>query len=152
VATNTIFDGWYNTANRAAPLRHNALGILSEAASANLASPIFLRPSDIHLSGGGNEIQATNLEPWPGGWWRLRDIVEYEQIVAMSFLGTIAGKKEKFVENYCLFAERQINKGLNEPPYAYLIPEEQKDLPTTLKLAGSHPEKWGRSASGNQAF
>ncbi len=134
VATNTIFDGWYNTANRAAPLRHNALGILSEAASANLASPIFLKPSDIRVSGGGNDIQSTYLEPWPGGWWRLRDIVEYEQTVALSFLRTIAGKKEKFLENYCLFAERQINKGLNEPPYAYLVPEEQKDLPTALKL------------------
>jgi len=134
VSTSTIFDGWYNTANRAAPLRHNALGILSEAASANLASPIFLRPSDIRISGGGNEIQATNLEPWPGGWWRLRDIVEYEQTVALSFLGTIAGRKEKFLENYCLFAERQINKGLTEPPYAYLVPEDQKDLPTALKL------------------
>jgi hypothetical protein len=134
VATNTIFDGWYNTANRAAPLRHNALGILSEAASANLASPIFLKPSDIRVSGGGNDIQSTYLEPWPGGWWRLRDIVEYEQTVALSFLRTIAGKKEKFLENYCLFAERQINKGLNEPPYAYLIPEEQRDLPTALKL------------------
>ncbi len=134
VATNTIFDGWYNTANRAAPLRHNALGVLSEAASANLASPIFLRPGDIRVSGGGNDIQSTYLEPWPGGWWRLRDIVEYEQIVAMSFLRTIAGQKDKFLENYCLFAERQVNKGLTEPPYAYLIPEEQKDLPTALKL------------------
>ncbi|MBC7349936.1 MAG: peptidase M14 [Candidatus Aminicenantes bacterium] len=134
VATNTIFDGWYNTANRAAPLRHNALGVLSEAASVNLASPIFLRPSDIRVSGAGNNLQSTNLEPWPGGWWRLRDIVEYEQIVALSFLKTISEKKERYLENYCLFAQRQVNKGQNEPPYAYLIPEDQNDLPTALKL------------------
>ncbi|MDY0231668.1 MAG: M14 family metallopeptidase, partial [Candidatus Saccharicenans sp.] len=122
VATNTIFDTWYNMANRAAPLRHNALGILSEAASVNLASPIFIRPRDIRVSGSGNQVQSTYLEPWPGGWWRLRDIVEYEQIVALSFLRTISEKKEKFMENFCLFAERQIEKGLNEPPYAYLLP------------------------------
>lgn len=134
ISTSTIFDGWYNTANRAAPLRHNALGILSEAASVNLASPIFIRPSEIRISGGGNEILSTNLEPWPGGWWRLRDIVEYELIVAMSFLRTVSEKKERFMENFCLFAERQINKGLTEPPYAYLIPEDQKDLPTAIKL------------------
>jgi len=134
VATNSIFDTWYNTANRAAPLRHNALGILSEAASVNLASPIFIRPGDIRVSGSGNNILSTYLEPWPGGWWRLRDIVEYEEIVALSFLRTIAEKKEIFMENFCLFAERQIEKGLNEPPYAYLIPEAQKDWPTALKL------------------
>ncbi|MBC7361416.1 MAG: peptidase M14 [Candidatus Aminicenantes bacterium] len=134
VATNIIFDGWYNTANRAAPLRHNALGILSEAASCNLASPVFLRSSDLRVSEGGNEIQSTYLEPWPGGWWRLRDIVEYEEIVAMSFLKTVAEKRERFLENFCLFAERQINKGQTEPPFAYLIPQDQKDLPTALKL------------------
>ncbi|HOT69347.1 MAG TPA: M14 family metallopeptidase, partial [Candidatus Saccharicenans sp.] len=134
MATNTIFDTWYNTANRAAPLRHNALGILSEAASVNLASPIFIRPGDIRVGADGNDIQSTYLEPWPGGWWRLRDIVEYEEIVALSFLTTIAEKKEKFMENFCLFAERQIEKGQNEPPYAYLIPEAQKDWPTALKL------------------
>lgn len=38
------------------------------------------------------------------------------------------------MENFCLFAERQIEKGQNEPPYAYLIPEAQKDWPTALKL------------------
>jgi len=134
VATNTIFDGWYNMANRAAPLRHNALGILSEAASANLASPIFLRSSELRVSGGGNEVQSTYLDPWPGGWWRLRDIVEYEEIVALSFLRTIAEKRERFLENFCLFAERQIARGLSEPPYAYLIPENQKDFPAALKL------------------
>lgn len=94
MATNTIFDTWYNTANRAAPLRHNALGILSEAASVNLASPIFIRPGDIRVGADGNDIQSTYLEPWPGGWWRLRDIVEYEEIVALSFLTTIAEKKK----------------------------------------------------------
>ncbi|MGB9836263.1 MAG: M14 family metallopeptidase [Candidatus Saccharicenans sp.] len=134
VATNTIFDGWYNTANRAAPLRHNALGILSEAASVNLASPIFLRPGDIKVSGAGNVVQSTYLEPWPGGWWRLRDIVEYEKIVALSFLKTIAAQKERFMANFCLFAERQIEKGQKEPPFAYLIPEDQKDYPAALKL------------------
>jgi len=134
VATNTIFDGWYNSANRAAPLRHNALGILSEAASCNLASPVFLRSSDIRVSGAGNEIQSTYLEPWPGGWWHLRDIVDYEEIVVMSFLKTVAEKRERFLENFCSFAERQIKKGLTETPFAYLIPREQKDLPTALKL------------------
>ncbi|MDD8031598.1 MAG: peptidase M14, partial [Acidobacteriota bacterium] len=152
VATNTIFDTWYNMANRAAPLRHNALGILSEAASVNLASPIFIRPRDIRVSGSGNQVQSTYLEPWPGGWWRLRDIVEYEQIVALSFLRTISEKKEKFMENFCLFAERQIEKGLNEPPYAYLLPEDQKDLPTALKLAEVIQKNGAEVYRANKAF
>ncbi len=138
VATNAIFDGWYNSANRSAPLRHNAIGILSEAASANLASPIFLRPQNLTSRGRGiydmNLTQSSYLEPWQGGWWRIGDIVEYEEIVAKTFLKKVASEKERFMLNFYDFARRQIEKGKNEPPYAFIIPLEQRDLPTTLKL------------------
>ncbi len=138
VATNAIFDGWYNSANRSAPLRHNAIGILSEAASANLASPIFLRPQNLTSRGRGiydmNLTQSSYLEPWQGGWWRIGDIVEYEEIVAKTFLKKVARERERFMLNFYDFARRQIEKGKNEPPYAFIIPLEQRDLPTTLKL------------------
>ncbi|MGQ9617811.1 MAG: M14 family metallopeptidase [Candidatus Aminicenantia bacterium] len=138
VATNAIYDGWYNSANRSAPLRHNVIGILSEAASANLASPVFLRPQN--LSGRGRGIydmstpQSSYLEPWEGGWWRIGDIVDYEEIVAKTFLRRISKDKERFILNFYNFAKRQIEKGKNEPPYAFIIPIEQRDLPTTMKL------------------
>lgn len=138
VATNAIYDGWYNSANRSAPLRHNVIGILSEAASANLASPVFLRPQNLTGRGRGiydmNLTQSSYLEPWQGGWWRIGDIVEYEEIVAKTFLKRIAEDKEKFMLNFYNFAKRQIEKGGKEPPYAFIIPLEQRDIPTTLKL------------------
>jgi len=137
VATNVIYDTWYNSANRAAPLRHNMFGILSEAASANLASPIFIRKNEIQLREEGfetSDIQSSYLEPWPGGWWRIRDIIDYEEITAFSLLKTISQNKEKYLSDFSLFAERQIEKGKLEPPFAYLIPLDQKDLPTAYKL------------------
>ncbi len=137
VATNVIFDAWYNMANRAAPLRHNVVGILSEAASANIASPIFIRKREIQLKGRGFvnfEPQSGYLDPWPGGWWRIRDIIDYEEIVSFSLLRTVSNRKEEFLYNYYLFGKRQIEKGKSEPPFAYLIPLDQKDYPTALKL------------------
>jgi len=138
IATNSMFDTWYCAANRAAPLRHNMIGVLSEAASANLASPIFLKRDQIRIQGpqGIQEqsVLSSYLEPWPGGWWRLRDIVEYEEIIALSFLETIAKEKEKYLSNYHLFAQRQIEKGKTEPPFAYIVPQTQRDVPTTFKL------------------
>jgi len=137
VATNAIFDAWYGAANRASPLRHNAMGILSEAASANLASPVFIRKDQIRLNRRGfqgNDIQANYLEPWPGGWWRIRDIIDYEEITAFSFLKMIAHNKERYLSNYIFYAQRQIEKGENEPPFAFLFPLNQKDLPTAYKL------------------
>jgi len=139
IATGTIFDAWYNTANRAAPLRHNVLSVLSEAASANLASPIFLRGSDLRSGGReavapGPEITASSLEPWPGGWWRLRDIMDYERTTALSFLRTISSQRERYLETYTRLAERQVEKGKGEPPSAYLVPEEQRDRPAAAGL------------------
>ncbi|MCP2598804.1 peptidase M14, partial [Candidatus Aminicenantes bacterium AC-335-L06] len=137
VATNAIFDAWYNMANRAAPLRHNVIGILSEAASVNIASPIFIRKDEIRLTRRGfinYEPQASYIDPWPGGWWRIRDIIDYEEIVSFSLLKTVANRKEEFLYNYYLFAKRQIEKGRSEPPFAYIVPLNQKDYPTALKL------------------
>lgn len=137
VATNAIFDTWYTAANRAAPLRHNMFGILSEAAGANLASPVFLQQDDIRMrsrgfQGGG--IQSSYLEPWPGGWWSLRDIIDYEEITAFSFLRTIAADRVKYLKDFVLFGRRQVEKGRTEPPAAYLVPPNQKDLPTAYKM------------------
>ena len=138
IATNTIFDAWYNTANRAAPLRHNAMSVLSEAASANLASPVFLRKSDLRgrgdSAGGAAEITASSLDPWPGGWWRLRDIMDYEKITALSFLRTIAAARERYLEAFARYADRQVAKGRSEPPAAYLVPAAQRDLPAAYAL------------------
>ncbi|MEW6455699.1 MAG: M14 metallopeptidase family protein [Acidobacteriota bacterium] len=137
IATNMIFDSWYNMANRAAPIRHNAIGILTEAASCNLASPLFLRKSDLQDRGRGiysMDIQSSYLEPWEGGWWRLKDIIEYEEIFADSILRRISEDKEKYMYNYYRFALNQIEKGKSEPPYAYIIPKNQRDLPTAIKL------------------
>lgn len=138
VTTNAIFDGWYNSANRSAPLRHNVIGILSEAASANLASPVFLRHQNLISSGRGiydlKLPQSSYLEPWQGGWWRIGDIIEYEEIVAKTLLKRIAREKERFMLNYYDFSRRQVERGKNEPPFAYLIPLEQREIPTTLKL------------------
>lgn len=137
VATHAIFDAWYNMANRASPLRHNVIGILSEAASVNIASPIFLRKKELKLTGRGffgSDIQSSYLEPWPGGWWRIRDIIDYEEIISFSLLQTVATRKKEFLFNYYLFGQRQIEKGKNEPPFAYLVPLDQRDYPTALKL------------------
>ncbi len=44
VSTGVTYDMWWNGGNRNVPVRHNIIGLLSEAASANLASPIYLSP------------------------------------------------------------------------------------------------------------
>ncbi len=89
VATRVYFTAWWQGAFLHTAWWHNTVGLLTELASCRIASPIFLEKKD--LKGGGlgfDEYRvATNFpDPWPGGWWRLRDIVDYDLAAAYSLL------------------------------------------------------------------
>ncbi|MCI0589353.1 MAG: M14 family metallopeptidase [Planctomycetes bacterium] len=140
IVQGVLYDSWWLGGNRNVPTRHNMIGILTESASANLASPVFQRAAD--LRGHGHDLpeykaQVNFPDPWPGGWWRLRDIVAYQEAAARSLLLLAARERSLFKRNVAAMARRAIGKGRSEPPYAYLVPEEQDDrhaLATLLDL------------------
>ena len=130
VVHSAIYDNWWAGGFRTTPYRHNMVGILTEAASVNLASPIFQRKSELdgHTRGLPDYVAQTNFpDPWPGGWWRLRDIVQYELDIAMSLFTLAARYHDRFQSNFIQFGEEAIAAGLNEPPYAWLVPPDQHD-------------------------
>ncbi len=68
---------------------HAGIRILSEAASASLASPLTVRPDQIQTSALGynpRERSWNYLQPWVGGTWRIGDIVDYQLIAFESLL------------------------------------------------------------------
>lgn len=138
VASNAIFDMWWHGGLRSTPYRHNMIGILTEAASVNLASPIFQRKSELRGHGRGiphYQPYTHFADPWAGGWWRLRDIVEYELIASKALFTLAARYSEQFNRNYAALGEKAIRLGKNEPPYAFLIPmERQNDVPTAYRM------------------
>ncbi len=137
VLSNAIYDNWWHGGNRTTPYRHNIIGILTEAASPRIASPVFQRKSELRgHSRGLSEYrpQVNFAEPWEGGWWRLRDVVEYEKIACNSLFTLAARYRDMFNENYLNLNEKAIRLGKEEPPYAYLIPPKQRDLPTAIRL------------------
>jgi len=73
-------------------------------------------------------------EPWPGGWWRLRDIVDYELVAAESLLELAARYRVFFLENFARLARRQVELGRTTPPFAYIVPRRQDDFPTAIEL------------------
>ena len=112
--------------------RHNMVGFLTEAASCRIATPLFLTQSQ--LNPDHNEIATNNPDPWPGGWWRLRDIVEYEKIAYMGVLKVIALNHELFQSASIKVARDAIRKGQTEPPFAWLVPPEQHDPGTAAHM------------------
>jgi len=116
---------------------HNIAGMLTESASAKLATPIYIHPDQ--LQGGSRafpayEAQTTFPNPWPGGWWRLRDIVERQKVSAWALLDLAARNKETMLWNAYQKAKRQTERGAQGKPAAYVIPTIQHDPLTAVKL------------------
>ncbi|MGH7712371.1 MAG: hypothetical protein ACREOG_13865, partial [Gemmatimonadaceae bacterium] len=72
--------------------------------------------------------------PWAGGWWRLRDIVDYELIAAEALVHLAASKRADFVRGFADLARRQITLGKMSKPVAYEIPKAQHDPGAALAL------------------
>jgi hypothetical protein len=112
--------------------------MLAESASARLATPMFVHPDQ--LKGGPRGLpeyapQTTMPSLWPGGWWRVRDIVENQKIVAWSIVDLAARNRETILNNMYLKAMRQTERGKNGEVKAYAIAIDQHDPLTVKKLA-----------------
>jgi hypothetical protein len=130
VAHQTGFDLWWHGGFRTVPARHNMLGILSEAASARLASPIHVPPDSLRGPPAGVNAPA----PWPGGWWRIGDIVEYEMLAARGLLRLVAAQRTDMVRRFVTLGRRQIALGSETAPAGFLVPATQHDPGTAAHL------------------
>lgn len=135
-----LWNHWRMSAIHTCALWHNVATILFEAAATPMATPIFQRARDLAppnrggLGTLGNTQTINYPSPWPGGWWRLRDIVEYAYWSVIGFLETGAKHRDKYLMNMYRMARNSIEKGKNEAPYAYVIPQAQKDSNTVAKM------------------
>jgi hypothetical protein len=137
VGHNMIFDSYWPGGTRNTAWWKNVTGLLTEVASARIATPIYIDPGE--LRGGGKGFpeygRRSNFpSPWPGGWWRLRDIVEYELVATWAFLEAVAEDRPHILTNVDRMARHAIEMGSNEPPYAFIIPPEQHDAVAARKM------------------
>ncbi len=136
VSTGVTYDMWWNGGNRNVPVRHNIIGLLTEAASVNIASPVWL-PLDELQPPRGLPAYAPSMRfvaPWPGGWWRLRDIIDYELGFARSLLGSLARERDQWLGNALDISVRNIAQGRQEPPRAWIIPSDNRDTAAVRRL------------------
>jgi hypothetical protein len=119
---------------------HNIAGMLTESASARLATPIFVHPEQLRANTRAfpeYEAQSNFPRPWPGGWWHLSDIVEQQKISAWALLDLAACHRETVLRNAYLKAKRQIERGATGKPVAYVIPAGQHDPLTAVELVNT---------------
>lgn len=132
VAINAMYDFWSPARHYQA--YHGGLRILSESASARIATPITVRPEQIEKTAQGynpRERSWNYLEPWLGGEWRLRDIIDYQSIAWQSLLFQAAVRREDFLRNFYRIGRRAVQR---TSPYAFVIPADQRDAGATRVL------------------
>lgn len=140
VAFSVNYDLWYHGAFRSGPNRHNMIGILTETASARLATPLFIPKKDLKGTSRGlpEYAPAVNFsEPWPGGWWRPADILEYQRVSTFALLAAAARHHDLFQTNHGKMAEQAVATGHHEPPYAWLVPDDQPDYGAAVRMLRS---------------
>ena len=124
VVVSAIYDAW--TPARAYPHTHGGVRILSEAASVKLATPIDV-PFDT-LQRGINydpKVASWNFPwPWPGGAWRLRDIMDYQTAATRALLTHAARNREYWLSTFLAVNRRASAR--NEP-FAFVLPSEHED-------------------------
>ncbi len=132
VVVNAMYDYW--TPGRHYQSYHGGLRILSESASVRIASPVTIKADQLSTQAQGyspREKSWNHLEPWGGGEWKLRDIVE-DQLIAMESLCTTAAvRRAEFAKQFY-----EINKRASErvAPYAFVIPASQADPGAARRL------------------
>lgn len=130
VITNAGYDTWWHGGFRSAPYYHNSIGILSEAASARLMTPINITKDQLARTstrGMRNALDAaTNFpDPWPGGEWRPADIMKMEMIATRSVLSLSAKYRRDLLSNFHELGRKSVREKMPDQPLAYLIPAGQ---------------------------
>ncbi len=130
------FDAYWLGGTRNTGWWKNITGMLLEVASARIASPMYVEPTE--LRGGSKgliEYKATinHPNPWKGGWWRMRDIMDYERIASDALIELVARYRTDFLRNLLVRARGAIAQA--KPGDAYRIPKQQHDWPTAQHLA-----------------
>jgi hypothetical protein len=129
------FDAYWLGGTRNTGWWKNITGLLLETASARIASPIAIDPSELHGGQKGLiEYKATvnHPHPWAGGIWRMRDIMDYERIASDALLETAADRREDLLRDVAVRAKAAVAFGAGK---AYRIPHDQHDWPTAQFLA-----------------
>ncbi|MEO8726612.1 MAG: M14 metallopeptidase family protein [Acidobacteriaceae bacterium] len=127
------FDTWWNGGMRTAPYYHNMIGILTETAGflSGYASPGYAAPDSLpnnFPNGSSAKVPGTFYpNPWKGGWWRLRDAVDYMVTGDMGVLDIASLRREEWLFQFWKMNHDQIEHGQKGGPYAYLVPQQQHD-------------------------
>ena len=130
----TGFDAWYPGYIDYMPMLQNVNSFWTETALYRYATPHFYTVADFPSAYRSLRSESLYPSPWTGGWWRLKDAVDYMLTASMSVLDYASKYKEELLYNRYQAGRDQIRKYEKNPPYAYLIAQQQRDPVAPVEL------------------
>jgi Zinc carboxypeptidase len=137
VIYNYSFDAYWPGGTRNTGWWKNMYGVLTEVASARIATPMQISPTELEGNSKGlvqYEQQINFPNPWPGGTWRLRDIMDYELIISDAALETMSKYRHELLRGVANMAAEAVHSA--DAAEFWRIPvTEQRDPVTATRLA-----------------
>ncbi|HRW62021.1 MAG TPA: M14 family metallopeptidase [Bacteroidales bacterium] len=146
VSQNYLFDDYWPGATETC-IWKNMIGMLTEAASVKYATPIYIEPNELRAGGKGMGEYKKSINmpaPWPGGWWTLNDLMQYEITSTMAYLETAALYKKEILQFRNDMCRKEVEKGKTQAPYYYVFPikqHDQSELANLVNLLNDHGVK-----------
>jgi hypothetical protein len=130
----TGFDNWYPGFMDHANNFHNVAAFLTETGLYRYATPHFYTIDDFPERSRDLRPQSLYASPWEGGWWHLRDAVDYMLTASISVLDVAAKYREDVLYNRYQAGRDVIQAHTQHPPYAYFVRQEQRDPVAAVEL------------------
>jgi len=122
-----LFDTWYPGYVTQVCDFHNIISTFSETFLYHYATPHFYTVRDFPKEYRDFTISLFFTNPWKGGWWRLRNAVEYCLTSSKAVLDLAAKHREELLYAKYAMGKETITRYQNEPPFGWIIPKDQRD-------------------------
>jgi hypothetical protein len=148
------FDAYWPGGTRNTGWWKNMFGVLTEVASARIASPVVVAPTELRGETKGlieYKQQINFPNPWPGGRWTLRDIIDYELIISNATLETASKYREEFLRGVATMAMDAVKAGAADEFWRIDL-AKQRDKVVATRLAAllrEHGAEVRLAADGN---
>jgi hypothetical protein len=134
VISRFLFDTWYPGYVTQVCDFHNIISTFSETFLYHYATPHFYTVRDFPRAYRDFTISLFFTNPWKGGWWRLRNAVEYCLTSSKAVLDLAAKHREELLYAKYAMGKETMKRYQNEPPYGWIVPLQQRDPGVTALL------------------
>jgi hypothetical protein len=125
------FDAWYPGYIDYNPVFKNIPAFWTETQGTG-PSPRTSQPNDVPAN--MRRAQALYVSPWLGGTWRMRDAVEYMTTASIATIEYASKYKDALMYGRYQSGRDQIARGRREAPYAYVVPQAQRDPAAAVEM------------------